>query len=153
MTNWAQGFFTPKNPSKYVGKGNIRYRSSWELSFMMMCDTHPSILNWASESIKIPYKHPVTGKNTIYVPDFFILYEDANGKRHADLVEIKPLKQTMMEGNRSEYNKMVVLVNMAKWDAARKFCAVNNINFKIVTENELFHTGKKTVKNKKRKRK
>jgi len=118
---------------------------------MMMCDTHPSILNWASESIKIPYKHPVTGKNTIYVPDFFILYEDATGKRHADLVEIKPLKQTTMEGNRSEYNKLVVLVNMAKWDAARKFCAANNINFKLVTENQLFHTGKKTAKKRKRK--
>ena len=43
---------------------------------MRFCDEHPGVTQWASEAIKIPYRNPLTGKNTIYVPDFFISYSD-----------------------------------------------------------------------------
>ena len=73
---WHQGEFTPKNPEKYIGTYPIIFRSSWELVFMNKCDTHPSIKQWASESLKIPYYNPFKRKSTIYVPDFLISYVD-----------------------------------------------------------------------------
>ena len=56
---------------------------------MRFCDESPSISKWANESIRIPYKHPLTGKFTIYVPDFFIAYTDKNGRPHAEVIEKK----------------------------------------------------------------
>jgi len=90
MGKWAQGFYTPKNPQKYVGKHTPKYRSGWELTFMTFCDTNKNVLYWASEALRIPYKHPITGKPTMYVPDFFVVYENKFGKKIAEVVEIKP---------------------------------------------------------------
>ena len=73
---FAQGKFTMTAPEKYVGLKVPTYRSSWEWSFMRFCDTNPSVQKWASEAIKIPYRDPLTGKQTVYVPDFFIQYVD-----------------------------------------------------------------------------
>jgi hypothetical protein len=64
---------------------------------MRLCDEHPNVYQWASESIKIPYRHPFTGKYTVYVPDFFIVYQDKEGRKHAEMVEVKPMSQTTME--------------------------------------------------------
>jgi hypothetical protein len=81
MRNTARGKFVPKNPEKYQGMGDPTYRSSWELTFMMFCDNNPAVEHWASESVKIPYRDPLTGKNTVYVPDFLIVYLDRNQKQ------------------------------------------------------------------------
>ena len=70
MAKFAQGKFTLKNPDKYIEKRTPTYRSSWEWAIMNMCDNNPAIANWASEAVKIPYRCPLTGKQTIYVPDF-----------------------------------------------------------------------------------
>ena len=37
---YAQGIYTVKNQHKYVGKGKPKYRSGWELTFMIFCDTN-----------------------------------------------------------------------------------------------------------------
>ena len=97
MPNWAQGLYQPKNPEKYAGKKTPRYRSSWEWAFMRFCDNNPSIMQWASESIQIPYRNPLTGRNTIYVPDFFLVYQDKSGARKGELIEIKPNNQAKFE--------------------------------------------------------
>ena len=97
LPKFARGKFSPKNGDKYVGLKTPTYRSSWEHAFMRLCDEHPNVYQWASESIKIPYRHPFTGKYTVYVPDFFIVYNDKNGKKHAEMVEVKPADQTTME--------------------------------------------------------
>ena len=76
LPRFARGKFYPKNAEKYVGLKTPTYRSSWEHAFMRLCDEHPNVYKWASESIKIPYRHPFTGKYTVYVPDFFIVYVD-----------------------------------------------------------------------------
>lgn len=144
MSKYAQGKFMPKNNSKYVGKGDPTYRSSWEWAFMQFCDNNPAVLQWASESIKIPYRNPVTGKQTIYIPDFFIYYVDAQGKNHGELIEIKPSKETTMEAARSQRDKLSVAINLAKWAAARAFCAGQGLTFRIITENQLFqYNGKR----------
>ena len=50
------GKFIPKNRNKYKGNPKkIVYRSLWERSFMKYCDSNPSILEWSSEEIIIPY--------------------------------------------------------------------------------------------------
>jgi hypothetical protein len=136
--NYAQGIFTPKHPEKYAGRRSIRYRSSWELAFFRFCDEHPSVIQWASESVRIPYRNPLNGKNTTYVPDIFIVYQDKNGQNQARLIEIKPSKEVTMEAAKSRYDIARVAVNMAKWQAARAWCTANGIQFQIVTEHELF---------------
>ena len=144
MAKFAQGRFLPKNSKKYVGTKNPKYRSGWEFAFMQFCDNHPSITEWASEAIKIPYRNPLTGKQTQYVPDFFIVYHDKTGKRFAELVEIKPKNQTLAEhAGKSKYNQAHVAMNHAKWEAANKWCQRQGITFRIVTEDDIFHKGKK----------
>lgn len=142
MAKFAQGNFTPKNPEKYVGKGTIRYRSSWELVFCQFCDNNKSVTQWASESIKIPYRHPLTGKQTIYVPDFLVVYTDKNNRQIAEMVEIKPKKQTLIESrNASAQLRATVAINHAKWAAANAFCKRMGIAFRVITEDDLFRNG------------
>ena len=144
MAKFAQGRFSPKNPEKYVGTKNPIYRSSWEWTFMRTCDENPSIQQWASESIKIPYRDPTTGKQTVYVPDFLIVYVDKDGKKHAEIVEIKPANQTVLEQVGKNFGRQMQYVkNMAKWEAARAYAKQMGINFRIINENDLFHQGKK----------
>jgi len=141
---YSQGIFTPKNSQKYIGRGSIRYRSSWELKFMNFLDEHPSVKQWASESISIKYQNPVAKKVKSYVPDFFIIYEDANGTRKGELVEIKPHKETTLEAaGRSQRNQIQAAVNQAKWEAAREFCKRNGISFRVITEHDMFSNTKK----------
>lgn len=141
---FSQGFYKPKNPQKYAGKGSIRYRSSWELKFMQFLDAHPSVKHWASESISIPYKNPLVNKTKSYVPDFFIVYEDATGSRKAEIVEIKPHKETSLEAaGRSQKNQIQAVVNLAKWQAAKTYCDANGIAFRIITEHDMFAGTKK----------
>ena len=54
MKKFMQGKYVVKEATKYVGKKEPTYRSSWELAFMRMCDNHPNITKWASENVKIP---------------------------------------------------------------------------------------------------
>ena len=143
MSKYAQGKYEIQNPHKYVGKGSPTYRSSWEFTMMQFLDNHPGVHQWASEAIHINYRNPFTGKNTIYVPDFLMVYVDANGKQHAEVVEIKPSKETTMEAARSQRDKAAVALNMYKWDAARKFCAARGLTFRVVNEQDIYHMGGK----------
>ena len=144
MSKYAQSTYTVQNPQKYAGKKEPRYRSGWELAFMRFCDSNENIVMWASESIKIPYRHPFTGKYTVYVPDFFIVYQDKNGRKHAEMVEVKPMSQTNMESaGKSQAKKKQVVINMAKWEAASAYAKQRNIKFRVVSEEQLFHNGKR----------
>lgn len=142
MKKYVQGKFTLKFPEKYIGNRTPTYRSSWEFAFMKFCDENPNILKWASESVKIPYRNPFTGKYTIYVPDFFINYIDANGKTHAELIEVKPENHTLKEKTgSSKRNQAHWVLNQAKWEAARAWCRQSNITFRVITEKDIFHQG------------
>ena len=144
MPNFAQGRFDMKNPDKYVGKKTPLARSSWEFVFMRMLDEHQGVEKWASESIQIPYRDPLTGKQTVYVPDFLIVYVDKDMKKHAELIEIKPKNQSMLESvGKNPYNQAQYVKNMAKWQAAQVWCKRMGLRFRVVSEEDLFHTGKK----------
>ena len=109
---------------------------------MRLCDEHPNVSKWASESIKIPYRHPFTGKYTVYVPDFFVVYIDKNGAKHAELIEVKPMSQTNMESaGKSMGKKKQVVINQAKWEAANAYAKQQKIRFRVVSEEQLFHQG------------
>tara|TARA_B100001057_G_scaffold72426_1_gene66665 strand:+ start:1752 stop:2174 length:423 start_codon:yes stop_codon:yes gene_type:complete len=139
MARWAQGLYQPKHQDKYIGKKTPRYRSSWEWAFMNFCDNNPSVMQWASESIQIPYRHPLTGKNTIYVPDFFIVYNSKGQKRIAELIEVKPNNQAKLENiGKNVQNQAAYIVNKAKWEAAGKWCKNKGIRFRILTESDIF---------------
>ena len=144
MAKFAQGRFEMKNPGKYVGTKTPLARSSWEFVFMRMLDEHQGVEKWASESIQIPYRDPLTGKYTIYVPDFFITYVDKNGAKHAEVVEVKPASQTLLANvGKSVYNQQQYIKNMAKWEAATAWCKQQGVKFRIVNEGDIFHQGKK----------
>ena len=143
MAKYAQGKFQLLNPQKYVGNKTPTYRSSWEFVFMQFCDNNPSIIQWASESVHINYRNPLTGKNTIYVPDFLITYQDAGGAQRAEVIEIKPKKETTLEGAKNIRDQAAAILNMAKWEAARQWCKAHGLTFRVVTEDMIFHQGKK----------
>lgn len=141
MTKFAQGVYQVLNPQKYVGNRPPRYRSSWEWHFMKFCDDNKHILQWASESVSIPYRHPLTGKQTVYVPDFLITYQGSNGRTIGELIEIKPRKQSLIEEKQSQRDRAVVAVNYAKWDAATKWARRQGLTFRVITEDQIFRNG------------
>lgn len=144
MGKWAQGFYTPKNPEKYIGKHTPKYRSGWELTFMTFCDTNKNVLYWASESLVVPYRNPLTGKKANYIPDFFVVYQNKYGKQIAEVVEIKPKKQSLIESKvASAKDKAIVAVNYAKWGAAAAYCKQQGFTFRVITEDDLFYNGRK----------
>lgn len=140
---YAQGIFTPKNPQKYIGKHKPKYRSGWELTFMMFCDNNDKVLKWASEAIVIPYIHPLTKKRTNYIPDFFLQYQDKLGRIRAEIVEIKPKKESIIESKVvSARTAATVAINHAKWKYAQAYCKAQGLTFRVVTEDDLFYNGR-----------
>ncbi|MDC1040166.1 TnsA endonuclease N-terminal domain-containing protein [bacterium] len=151
-SRYSQGLFQPQNPDKFIG-GKLPFaRSSWETKFMQFCDSHPNILKWASENVKIPYRNPMTGKITNYVPDFMVQYQDKNGKTLVELIEIKPKSQTVIENARGRGDKLATMVNAAKWTAAQEWCKAKGIHFKVITEEQIFNKPKRTTKPRKKSR-
>jgi hypothetical protein len=141
-TKFARGKFNMTQPGKYVGTKMPTYRSSWEFQFMKFCDTNISIQKWASEAIQIPYRDPLTGRQTVYVPDFFIQYMDKNNTMHVELIEVKPASQTILERvGKNKYNQAQYVKNQAKWAAATIWCKQQGIKFRVLNENDMFHQG------------
>ncbi len=134
-----RGKYRVSNPRKYKGDArNVVYRSSWEYKFMQWCDSHPSVEEWASEEIIIPYISPVDGKRHRYFPDFYVKV----GKTKY-IAEVKPLRQTKEPKSQKRHTKryisevMTYAVNQAKFKAATEFCKDHGWQFKVVTEKEL----------------
>ena len=136
--SYHQGQYKPINPQKYVGTYPIYFRSSWELKVMMKFDTHPNVSSWASESLKIPYQNPFTGKYTVYIPDFLVTYMDANGNTKAEIIEVKPAKETFFEQAKTAKNQASAILNACKWQAARIFASQHGMEFRIINENHIF---------------
>lgn len=139
MRSYVQGQYKPLNPQKYVGTYPIVFRSSWEHKVMVMFDTNPNIISWASESLKIPYQNPFTGKYTVYVPDFVVTYVDAKGNQKAEIIEVKPAKETFIEQAKSQQAKAAVALNTFKWAAAQAFARHHGMTFRVMNEDNIFN--------------
>jgi hypothetical protein len=141
---FSQGVYKIKNPEKYMGGSAPRYRSSWEFTFMTFCDNNPSVQQWVSEGVKIPYRDPLTGKPTVYVPDFLIVYIDSKNKTHTELVEIKPSNQMLKEKvGKNPYNQAQYIKNLAKWESAAAWAQQRGIRFRVINEGDIFSNGTK----------
>ena len=141
MTNFSKGVFQPKNPNKYVGNRPPTWRSSWEQVFMTFLDNNDNIMQWGSECVVIPYRHPLDGKMHNYIPDFLITYRTKNNQMRAELIEIKPKKQSVVESKMNSRDRTIVAINYCKWAAAQKWCKQQGITFRVITEDDLFHQG------------
>lgn len=142
-----KGKFSPQNPKKYKGNPtNICFRSLWERKFMIFCDINPSVLEWSSEEIIIPYFNPLDQKFHRYFVDFWLKIKKKNGDIEIKLIEIKPFKETskptIEEGKKLNKSKLLELqtwiINSNKWTAAKEYCKQRNWDFQILTEKDLF---------------
>lgn len=130
--------YIPANKEKYIGDiDKIVCRSLWERNICKFCDENDNVLKWSSEEIVIPYISPLDQKQHNYFPDFLIQFKTEN-KIKTWMVEIKPKKQTFLKENASKKEKIVWLINSAKWKAAQQYCQKNNMEFKVITEKEIF---------------
>jgi hypothetical protein len=130
--------YIPKNKEKYIGDvANITCRSLWERNICKFCDETPNIVKWSSEEIVIPYESPLDKKIHNYYPDFLIQVKTGDLVKTM-MVEVKPKKQTYLKENASKKEKITWIINTAKWKAAEIYCNKHNMEFKIVTEKEIF---------------
>ena len=136
--------FIPINPKKYVGRYPIIIRSTWERMFCQWLDVTPTVLEWSSENIAIPYYDPVQSKNRRYYPDFWMKVKGREGIGRY-IVEIKPARECKPPTKRGRKSKKTQLfqeatyiTNQAKFKAAEKYCQKMGYTFKIMTEKVLF---------------
>lgn len=139
-----KGKYRVLNPTKYRGDfREVIYRSSWELKFMKWCDTNPSVVEWGSETMIIPYKSPVDNKLHRYFVDFYIKVKSMDGKITKYLIEIKPERFTKPPAIPKRQTKKFIEevfqygVNQAKWKSANDFCQDRGMKFMILTEKDL----------------
>ncbi len=146
-SKYHQGLYHPRYPEKYVGDvNNIIYRSSWELRFLQYCDSNDNILQYASEEFSIPYLSPLDNRMHRYYPDYLIKVKESNGLIKKYVVEVKPKRQTEPPKKKSRVTKTYInemktyALNQAKWKYAREFCKDNLLEFKVITEDQLFNS-------------
>lgn len=143
-----KGVYIPKHPEKWtvsgrgLGEGKIVYRSSWERMFMAWADNHPNVYKIASEEVVIPYRSPIDGQIHRYYVDFVIELKDKDGNIVRKLIEIKPSAQTKRPRKRKSERDYInecktYAVNLAKWEAAKKWAKKHGMDFVIITEYEL----------------
>ena len=140
---FKQGWYKPKHPEKYVGNiHKIRYMSSWEYDMDKMLDNNPNILQWSSEPFAIPYIKPTDKRVHRYYPDYWVKFRNRKGEIVQEVWEVKPAYQTRPTRSKNNRRRIVeqvtYAVNLAKWEAAQKYCDKYGMKFRTITEKELF---------------
>lgn len=139
-----KGRYRIENIKKYKGDiSTVIYRSSWELKFMRWCDSNPSVLEWGSETVIIPYRSPVDNNIHRYFVDFYIKIKDKDNKILKYLIEIKPEKFTKPPAIPQKKTKRFIQevfnygINQSKWEAATSYCKDRGWQFLVLTERDL----------------
>jgi len=139
-----RGKYYPTYPKKYKGDpSNIIYRSLWERKFMVYCDRNEKILEWGSEEFFIPYRSPIDGKVHRYFPDFYVKVKTKQNTIKKWVVEVKPKIQTRPPKTPKRKTKNYInevrnwAINDAKWKNAIEYCNDRNMEFILITEDEL----------------
>jgi len=133
----AEYRYTVKNIDKYAGDARrVVARSRWELMYMNALDMSPMVRKWISEpkNLNISYLSPIDKKVHQYWPDFLVQYTDGN----VEILEVKPLKQSLAENATNTYDKLMLIKNIAKWTAADRFAKAIGGRFRVITEKTLF---------------
>jgi TnsA endonuclease N terminal len=143
MARFAKSLYNIINKEKYIGKKIPICRSSWESAVCLFFDNHPGVISWASEPFQIQYKDPLTNKTRNYIPDFFVIYQDKDDVKHAEVIEVKPSSQTGQRKTKSLVEQAMIVKNQAKWSSAMSWCAKQGYTFRLLTEQNIFSKGKK----------
>lgn len=139
-SKFLQGRYFPRHPEKFEGDlQNIIFRSSWELMCLEFFDNNVMITKVLSEEIVIPYFNPIKRRPARYYPDFYIEAIDATTKSKTKyLIEVKPINQVVEQRKENTYAKLTRVVNMAKWEAASKWCKERGVKFQFLTEKQIY---------------
>ena len=138
-----QGYYVPKHPHKYIGDlSKIVFRSDWEYRFLRHCDNSDDIVRYASEPVAIPYLNPLDKRVHNYYIDFYIEMRNAEGRVSPWLIEVKPVKHTIlptepknptlkaMENHIGQVRR--VLQNIAKFKAADNYAKQSGAVFGVL---------------------
>lgn len=99
-----------------------KYRSSWELAYMIYLDSLASVREYHYEPFKLPYVSNVkSGKLRNYTPDILVTFQSGD----KELIEIKPEKRL---------KQAIVKKKLA---AAAEWCQRHQVTLKVITEREL----------------
>lgn len=109
---------------------------------MKYLDANPSVTQWASESIVIPYLSPVDGRMHRYFVDFAMVYKRRDGSTHKALIEVKPNKERKPPRQNKNQQRFLTecetyAVNQAKWKTADAWCKERGITFMVLDEYDL----------------
>lgn len=139
-----KGRYKVKNITKYRGNpDNVVYRSMWERHCFKWCDENPSVKEWSSEEVVIPYYYEIDKKYHRYYVDLKIKLN--SGK--VLLIEIKPDKETKPPKYPGRQTKRYInegftyVKNMNKWKAANSYANDRGWEFQIWTEHTLEKMG------------
>ena len=143
MNKSYKGKYKVINYKKYIGDPTtVIFRSLWERKFMVYCDRNEKIVEWGSEEFFIPYRSPLDGKIHRYFPDFYVKVKTPRGMKKW-IVEVKPKAQTRPpktpKRKTSRYINEVrnYAINDAKWKNATEYCKDRDMEFIIISEDEL----------------
>lgn len=117
----------------YVFRGEraVAFESTLERDFLVRKEFANNVLDVIPQPCQITYRHPATGREQVYTPDFLVHYH--LGDRHYDdypkpeLVEVKPQAQW-----RKHWREW-----LPKWKAARRWAHEQGMVFHIVDETRI----------------
>lgn len=123
---WARGCYSNAKMGRGIqgvmfshkNQQDISFRSLLELGYFIHWESDPSVTQYIIEPIQI-----FISADSIYIPDALINNEE--------LVEIKPVLHLNYEP-KDRFNK--------ECDAAKQYCAANNLTFKIVYDRDIGFT-------------
>ena len=149
-SGYRQGYYRVVNIEKYIGDFNkVIYRSSWEKKMMTFCDMNENVIKWSSETIQVPYFNPVDNATKTYNLDFFFQIRQNDGTVKNIIAEVKPSKKlekpilptTRLNEKRIQahnYQMKEYVINMYKFQAAKKWAEDRGWEFTIITEKFLY---------------
>lgn len=114
VPNFKEGFFTSKKNNK-----QIRYRSGYELDLYRALEKTNDVISYEAEPVAVEYHWQ--GSPRRYYPDLKVWLSDGR----VQIWEVKPANQNNWD------------INIAKWTAARKFCAYRGWTFEVLNEAEI----------------
>lgn len=145
MYKGKTSIYKVKNPIKYKGDfNNVVARSNLERRFMVWADNSPSVIEWGSEEVIIPYINELDNRYHRYFVDFFLKVKDVKGNITKYLIEIKPEKFTLppkKQNNKQTKNYISEVIqystNTNKWKAAENYCNERGMKFLVLVEKDL----------------
>ena len=147
-----------KNPDKYIGKEIwVHYNKHEELNVLREMDNNPDILQWCYHGIGVPFEHPISKEEELFVPSFYVLSNKPTDLYSPDSPHEEFLIQVISEYE-NEYTMQLDLLDeedytnltdeekemydfkmdatsyqILKFKAADEYCKKNGMRFSVVS--------------------